>query len=35
MSGKSLVIHAGLALAVVLAYEHYKGAGKPTLKVSH
>ena len=35
MSGKSLVIHAGIALAVVLAFEHYKGAGKPSIKVGH
>jgi hypothetical protein len=33
MNGKSLLVHVGLSLAVVVAYEKYKSNGG--IKVSH
>lgn len=32
MSSRQLLWTAATALVVVLAYEHYKSAGKPTLR---
>lgn len=32
MSAKSLVLTAGVALVVVLAYEQYKGGKRPSLR---
>jgi hypothetical protein len=34
MSGKSLLYTAGVALAVVVAFEKYSAAGKPGLKTT-
>lgn len=34
MRPKSLLLTAAVALAVVVAHEHYKGAGRPTIRVA-
>lgn len=35
MSAKSLLLTAGVSLAVAIAYDHYKSSGKSALRVSH
>lgn len=35
LSGKSLLIHVGVALAVVVAYEKVKAGNVPAVRTSH